>query len=689
MKKKKNLTKLFKPQSIAVVGATQKEGKVGNMIAKNIIAGDYDGDVFLVNPKHDRMFDRMCYASLADLPQKVDCAIIVIPSQYVASAIEAGAAQCKNFVVISAGFGEIGLVGAKREMNLARIAHDNDITILGPNCLGFLTPELGLNASFAPGQPAAGDVAFLSQSGALAVAFLDKAEAEGIGFSSVVSIGNKMQLDASKLLNHFADDPKTKIIALYLEGVHDGQEFLKAAQNVVHKKPVIVLKSGRSEKAQKAISLHTGTLAGSDDIMSAAFAKAGVLRADTMEMFFDMIRIAQARVGTKVAAAERLAIITNAGGPGVLATDALDGTGIELATITPGRKDALRKKLPEAASVENPIDLLGDAPTQRYDHALTVMLGDPTITSVLVILTPQDQTPVDAIARTIIKHAKKTKKLIMTSFVGGARVDDALQAFRENGIVHSDFPERAITALSLLRRTEKEKKYAPQRIDHQRAARAIQITTKAKIEQQKALYFSEVRTLANLYDLPLSHFWDVTDKKKVSHVSYPCVAKVDDPAVLHKTDKQGVILPIENMSGLTLAVDRLRKNFPGSRVIAQPLLSIKQELIIGMTRDTVYGPVVLAGIGGIYTEIFNIKEFFIAPLTLTEIKDILKGGSLGYLFKKTRGQRPYDLDAVAHIVRSLSQMAHENEMIQAIDINPLLVYNDNKKATIVDMKVLL
>lgn len=689
MKNKKNLTKLFKPQSIAVVGATEKEGKVGNMIAHNIISGDYTGDVFFVNPKHDKLFDRMCYASLADLPQKVDCTIIVIPSQYVAQTIQNGAEKCKNYVVISAGFGEIGLVGSQREMELMRIANEHDLTILGPNCLGFLTPELGLNASFAPGQPSNGDVAFLSQSGALAVAFLDKAQAEGIGFSSVVSIGNKMQLDASKLLEHFARDPKTKIIALYLEGVHDGQEFLKAAQKISHKKPVIVLKSGRSAKAQKAIALHTGTLAGADDIMSAAFTKAGVLRADTMEMFFDVIRIAQARITRTSNATEKLAIITNAGGPGVLATDALDGTTIALAEISATTKKTLKQLLPEAASVENPIDLLGDASTQRYDDALKSVVKDPTVTSILVILTPQDQTPVDQIAQTIVRHARKTKKLIMTSFVGGDHVGGALKIFRENGIVHSDFPERAISALSLLRRTQEERKYVVQHVDHVRATKALQILTKAKTQKQKALYFSEVRSLANLYDVPLSRFWDVSDKKKISHVSYPCVAKVDDPEVLHKTDKKGVILPIANMTGLTRAVDILKENFPASRVIAQPLLPIQQELIIGMTRDTVYGPVVLAGIGGIYTEIFDRKEFFIAPLTLIEIKSILKKGTLGYLFRKTRGLDPYDLDAVAHIIRTLSQMAQENEMIQAIDINPLLVYNDKKKATIVDMKILL
>ncbi len=689
MPNKKNLTKLFKPQSIAVVGATEKEGKVGNMIAKNIITGDYAGDVFFVNPKHDTLFDRICYASLADLPRKVDCTIIVIPSQYVAQTIEDGAVKCKNYVVISAGFGEIGLIGVRREMELMRIANENNVTILGPNCLGFLTPELGLNASFAPGQPQNGDVAFLSQSGALAVAFLDKAASEGIGFSSVVSIGNKMQLDASKLLDYFAHDPKTKIIALYLEGVHDGQEFLKAAQKISHKKPVIVLKSGRSVKAQKAIALHTGTLAGADDIMSAAFTKAGVLRADTMEMFFDMIRIAQACIGVRLTSEEKLAIITNAGGPGVLATDALDGTTIELATISSSVKDILRKKLPEAASVENPIDLLGDAATGRYEHVLKIIINDPAVTSILVILTPQDQIPVNEIAQTIVKHAKKTQKLIMTSFVGGARVKEALHIFREGNVIHTDFPERAISALALLRSVRVEQKYTVQKIDHDRAQKALQILTKAKMQKQKALYFSEMRTLANLYDLPLSRFWDVTDKKKVSHVSYPCVAKVDDPAVLHKTDKQGVILPISNMTDLTRAVDVLVQNFPTSRVIAQPFLSIKQELIIGMTRDTVYGPVVLAGIGGIYTEIFDIKEFFIAPLTLTEIRRILKNGSLGYLFRKTRGLAPYDLEAVVHTIRGLSQMAHENDMIQAIDINPLLVYNDNKKATIVDMKILL
>ncbi len=691
MKQKQNFLQLFKPRSIAVIGASGTKGKVGNMIARNITSHNYEGDVFFVNPGRTKILGEKCYASLNEIGQKVDCAIVVVPGQFVEDVVRESSDMCKNFVVISAGFGETGMEGHNREMSLNALAQDKDINILGPNCLGFLTPDIGLNASFAEGLPKVGRTAVISQSGALAVAVMDKAREENIGFSSVISIGNKMHIGAAELIDYFVEDKNTDTIALYLEGVDKGQLFLTAIANAVSKgKKVIVLKAGVTEAAQEAIALHTGSLAGSDDIFTAALEKVGAMRAENMSEFFALVRFAE-YYKSELSGVVQIGIVTNAGGPGVLATDVVAShVGIKMSKLSSTTKSTLIKKLPQAASVHNPVDLLGDATLERYEIGIKKLITDDTVDIVLVLLTPQDQTPVNEIAQLIIDLQQKTKKLILTSFIGGERVKTAIDMMNNGRVLHFDSPRTAIMATSTFIKKRKVYSINKKVIDSKRANFVKNIIDNA--ENRSSLYLQECDDIAHKYEIPISNFWDITkglDAK--SKIKYPCVVKVDNPNVLHKTDRGGVILPINNLKELYSARKVLLNRFDesGTRIVVQPMLKIKTELIIGMKRDPIFGIVIVAGLGGIYTEVFKKVNFYIAPLTLREIKHTLENGNIAFLFDGTRGENSYNLNSISNIIYNMALLGSENPKIIAIDINPLLVYNDDTSDVAVDFKIIL
>ncbi|MFA5985896.1 MAG: acetate--CoA ligase family protein [Parcubacteria group bacterium] len=689
---KQKFERLFKPRSIAVVGASDVQGKVGHMIAQNLIAHSYQGAVYFVNPARNTILDQTCYPTLADLPKKVDCAIIAVPAHLVYDIIHHGKERCKNFVVISAGFGETGIAGHNQEMQLATFAQEHDITILGPNCLGFLVPPLGVNASFAPGLPHEGNIALISQSGALAVAAMDKAQEEHIGFSAVVSTGNEMLVTAADLVRYFADDTATKTIILYMEGVVRGEDFLHAVRYAREKdKTVAVLKAGRTDDAQKAIALHTGSLAGSDEIFGSALKKAGGIRLQTIEeLFATMVYVSHYEIFKKDEI--HIGIVTNAGGPGVLTTDAIaELCGLRMSVLSAKTKKDLLHTLPQAASVHNPVDVLGDAGVERYSAGMQAVISDKNTDIVIALLTPQAQTPVMDIARGIVAFCKENKKQVIASFVGGERVAGAVAYLRDNGVVHYASLQCILDVLA--RFTEKQTHYRyPVTRSGARERKKEMTKVLSGAKDRGALYFEECATVAQIYGISVSRFFDITKGLSAQQrIAYPCVAKIDDPHVLHKTDRGGVILPIRNLAELHRAQSHLLHLFASrsARVIVQPLLPIKMELIIGMKRDPKFGVVVIVGLGGIYAEVFRVTEFFIAPLSIAEIRDILLHGSLGFLFAKTRGMHAYHLEVVAHSVLQVSLIGVENAVVQAIDINPFLVYNDDREDVAVDFKIII
>jgi len=680
----KNLENLFNPKSIAIVGASEEEGKVGTAITKNILELGYAGQTFLVNTKHETLFGRKCYKSLNEIESAVDLAIIVIPAQFVNQVIKEAANKDKNYVVISAGFAETGEEGKAREEELKNIAAENNLNILGPNCLGFIIPSLKLNASFAPGMPEAGNIALVSQSGALIAATFDLAKKSGLKFSGVFSIGNKMDVSETNLLAYLEKDAKTKVIAFYLEGIKNGQEFIRTCQQI--KKPIIVLKAGKNEKSQKAISSHTGALAGNAEIMSAVFNKASVIEAQNLEEFVNLANYISLSIAPEN---NSVAVITNAGGPGVLITDAFDKKSVALAELDDKIKTGLSKFLPAESSVENPVDLLGDADQGRYQKTLKLLDKAENIKTIVCILTPQEQTPVAKIAGVIARFKNKTQKNIIAVFIGSDKVVKSVKKLNESGIANFTFPEQAVDALEkyyLWKKTKAAVKPVEFKANENRKNSADQIIKQAKSENKTALSFAQSKKIMDLYQIPTVEAWA---ENELAAVKYPVAVKVDSDKVLHKTDQKALILNIKDEAGLKKAIAEIRVNFPTENLIIQPMISRQTELILGIKRDPVFGPVILAGLGGIYTEIFKIADLVVPVAGAEEIKNILNQGKLGFLFRETRGQKPLSIGEVAAIIENLQQLALENGEIAELDINPLLIYNDNKAAMAVDVKILV
>ncbi len=686
-----NLEKLFNPKSIAIVGASQEEGKVGTVIARNILELGYAGKIYLVNPKYAKIFDQPCYQKLVDVKEDIDLVIMAIPAKFVLAEIQENLDRAKNFVIVSAGFSEMNEEGKLREAELSQLAKENALNILGPNCLGFIIPKLKLNASFASGLPEAGNIAFVTQSGALAVALTDLAKSEKIYFSKIISIGNKLNIAETEMLEYLEKDADTKVIGMYLEGIKAGEEFLKVASRVSKIKPIVILKAGKTERSQKAIASHTGALAGSDEIMQVAFKKAGILRANNLEEFFNLLGFVS---HNKSMTSNKIAVITNAGGLGVLTTDAFFQKKIVLAELNAKTKLALRKILPEEASVENPIDLLGDALEDRYKKVLQIIDKDPEIGGIICLLTPQDQTPVEKIARIISNFNLKSKKAIMASFVGGKKIEKGIKKLRLANIFNFAFPESAVAILDAFYcwnlKKEKPAEQLFENINQKRKEQVAEIINLAKNENREALYFSECQKIMELYSIKTIAINEINYEKDLPmQLDFPVVLKVDSDAVLHKTDRGGVILNIKNQAELHTAVLQMQSNFPGEKLIIQPMLARDMEIILGIKRDSNFGVVVVYGLGGIYTEIFKLAEMLIPPFSKEAVEKSLQEGKLGFLFQETRGQKKYDLTELVKIILALSEFSREAEEVKEFDINPLLVYNNHNEAIAVDVKIII
>lgn len=582
IKTKNKYQKLFSPRSIAIVGASNKKGTIGNVLVKNITKLGYAGEVFFVNPSYNILNWKRCYKSLENIKRPVDLAIIAIPAKFVIETIEKAAGIIKNYIVISAGFSEIGEDGARHEKELATLAKKYKLNILGPNCLGFIAPKLKLNASFAGGMPAEGNIAFVSQSGALAVALMDRAKEEHLGFSNIISVGNKMEIDETELLEYLLEDKKTKVIGMYLEGIKNGRKFLEIAKKASLKKPIVILKAGKTAKAQQAISSHTGALAGSDEIVDVAFKSAGIIRANNLEEFFNllgMISFTQAPKNNKVA------VVTNAGGAGVLTTDAFKGKEIELAELDKKVKEELKKQLPSESSVENPIDLLGDAHEDRYRNILK-LINKKNIGSVICVLTPQEQTPVEKIASSIVEAKKNGDSLVLTAFIGGERTKEAALGLKQNNIPNFSDPESAVNALDKYYKWNvfsKTKTVSSRKnISAKRRKQIAEIIGKAAGQKRTALLFPEAAEIMQKYGIDCVQSWAVLPNAGAPEIfCYPLAVKVDSDKVLHKSDKQALILNLKNKKALDLAIRKLQKDFPGTQLVIQAMQDKQVEIILG------------------------------------------------------------------------------------------------------------
>jgi len=697
------LNAFFAPASVAVVGASTNPAKLGYAVLENLVKGGFveRGKVYPINPKADEILGLKAHSSVLEVPGSIELAVIVIPYTYVPAALrECGEKGISAAVVISAGFREAGMEGLERELELVDIAEEFDIRLIGPNCLGVIDTFTPLNASFSAGTPPRGPMAFMSQSGALGTAILDWAQAGRLGLSKFVSLGNKADVSEIDLLNAWVEDKNTKVILMYSEGLPKGEEFISIARDVTRRKPVVAIKSGVTQSGSRAVSSHTGSLAGSEQAYQAAFRQAGVLRANSMQEMFDM---ALALGYQPLIQGDRIGIITNAGGPGILATDALERNGMSLAQMKNETIQALQDFLPGAASAANPVDVLGDARSNRYEFALKKVAEDPNVDGILVVLTPQAMTDILETAEAIGKTAKSTDKPVFACFMGEATVEIGIKKLAEYDVPNYPFPERAALAFKAMSNYRHIKNRPLSEYKH------FEVNTKAVQlvfdEVRSAGRFSigdaEARAILQAYGMktPESKV-AATPKEAVeiaNKIGYPVVLKIASPDILHKTDVGGVKVGLRNSEDIRdafeLMVYRAQRYVPEARIWGCQVQEMAPpgglEILVGMNRDPQFGPLVTFGLGGIYVEVLKDVTFRVSPFTIRDAEMMLKEIRTHALLDGVRGEPPVDKATIVDTLLRIGQLVQDFPEITELDINPLIVYPEGQGGIAIDMRLVL
>lgn len=695
-----SLERLFRPRSVAVVGASKTPGKIGHAVLVNLVASGFRGAIYPINPKEEEIEGLKAYPRVADVPGPVDVAVICVPAPAVnAVAEECGRAGVGYLVVITAGFKETGKEGAEREKALAAICRQYGMRMVGPNCLGIMDTSTPMNATFSANFPFQGRIAFISQSGALCAAILDWSLKRGIGFSKFISVGNKADLTEADFIEDAAADPQSKVICLYLESVEEGARFVEACRRASRTTPILVIKSGTSQAGAQAASSHTGALAGSDLAYETAFRQAGVLRVHTMEELFDL---AQAFVRQPAPPGNRVAIVTNSGGPGVLAADAIENSPLTMARFEKETIDRLRKSLPAAANVFNPVDVIGDAHWDRYDAALAAVLDDPGVDGVLVVLTPTATIEPDVVAEKIVEHHRRhPEKPVLAAFLGGASVEEATRYLLGNGIPCYPFPEPAVSALAgLLRYRELSTAPAAEEEwtfpDVDRAA-VEEVFSYVRRDKRVVLLGSEAFRVAESYGIPCAPSYLATTpdaaRRLAEHMGFPVVLKVASPQILHKTDvggvKVGLATPEEVKRGFVDIMESVHQHLPDSVVYGvevQKMMPPGRELIVGVTRDVQFGPLIMFGLGGVYVNLLKDVAFRLAHgLTREEAHAMIRQTRAYTLLRGFRGERPADIEAIVDTIGRVAQLVRDFPEITEMDINPVFAYEKGLAA--LDVKI--
>lgn len=692
------LEHFFSPKAVAVVGASREEGKVGHDLLKNLVNHGYKGTIYPINPKVDNLLGIKAYASLNEVPDKIDLAVIVVPAAHVEKVVD----ECiikgiDSIIVIGAGFKESGIEGAARERELYNKIKQHSIRMLGPNCLGLIDTQSSLNASFAADMPAQGNIAFFSQSGALCTAILDWAASECIGFSKFISMGNKTDIDEVDLIKVMNDDPHTKVVLGYLEGVKNGISFINATQKLTKKKPMIVVKSGGTMAGAKAASSHTGTLAGAENAFDAAFKQSGILRAKTIEELFDYARIFSHQNLPK---GPNIALITNAGGPGIIAADAIERSTLKMASFSKDTIDSLRSSLPAMSNVYNPIDVLGDAKADRYKFVIEKVLEDSNVDAVLIILTPQTMTEIEKTAAVIGEISNRTNKTVVTSFMGGKRIGNSLKLMCQKKVPNYPFPERAVKAVeAMYKYTLWQKKPIPRinKINVQKE-KVLSIFEKVKQTGHHHLDEKDAKEVISAYGFKIPKNILTTSEadavKVANEIGYPVVLKISSPDILHKSDFGGVVIGVKNevevrryFCDITQKARRLLPDAEIKGVLVQQMITGGKELALGMSRDPQFGPLIMFGLGGIYIEILKDITFRIAPIGIEDAKEMIQEIRSFPLLKGTRGERPVDINTIVDNILWLSQMVTDFPEIVEMDINPLFVLPEGEGTIALDARI--
>lgn len=691
------LDNFFQPESIAVIGASRTPGKVGYDILHNIIHYGYDGSVYPVNPGASEILGLKAYPSIVDIPGGVDLAVIVVPPRNVLEVIDqCGEKNIDSAIIITAGFKESGIEGAKFENELIKRAKEAGVRFIGPNCLGVIDTHSKINASFGAGMPAKGGIGFFSQSGALCLAVLDRALPDEIGFSKFISMGNKADISDTDIMLALAEDENTKVILGYIEGIRDGKEFMEVAGRVSKKKPLIILKSGITSAGAKAASSHTGALAGRESAFDAAFKQSGVIRAHTINELFNY---ALAFANQPLPRGPNVAIITNSGGPGILAADACDKAGLQLIPLHKEYVDELRTFLPPVASFYNPIDILGDSGAERYEKALKTVLKDERINCIMVLLTPTAVVNVEETAMSVVNVSKTIDRPLLTSFMGKQRVEDATKTLMKYGIPNYSYPEEMVSSVHAMYRYHlwvhrPEKTFLKLEGSREEVAEIIGNAVK---ENRDRLYDLEVHDILYAYGFsqPKGLFARTSEEAVAAAkgIGYPVVMKIISPQIIHKSDIGGVKVNLDSKKDVENAffeiTTHVRNILPSahiSGVLIQEMVPKGKEVIMGITKDPQFGHIIMFGLGGIYVEVLKDVSFRIVPLSREDAHEMMRETKTFPLLRGVRGEAEADIEAIEKSLLLMSQMAIDFPEIIEADINPLLVRNRGEGVVAIDAR---
>ena len=694
--------RIFNPKSVAVIGVTNTPGTVPYDIFHNILTSGYKGVLYPIAPGKRAISAVPAYRYLTDIDDDIDLAVIVFPATVVDRALEmCGQKGVKGVIIISAGFREVGPDGAKREQRIKDICAAYDISLIGPNCLGVINtdPKMMLNASFARKMPAEGRIAFLSQSGALCTAVLDYARGKNIGFSKFVSFGNKAGVTEIGLLDYLHQDPKTDVILLYLEELRNGRLLIETAKRITrgeNPKPILAIKSGRTPQGADAASSHTGSLAGEDAICDAVFREAGIIRVNSIEELFNTAVLLAYQ---PMPAGDRLAIVTNAGGPGVMATDAAVSVGLTIPRFETATTDKLVASLPAAANVKNPVDVIGDARSDRYESALGAVQDDPNVDQTLVILTPQSMTDIEAIARGVVKVHQQTDKPLACSFMGASDVQVGIDILEQAHIPHYILPEWACRAMADAQRVRRWRQMQPADFEPLPVDRAA---AEAIIDDMPAGYLREDQALAVLaaYGLPVppNKLCGSADEAVAyaEQIGYPVVLRVVSPQIVHKFDVKGVALNLADASAVRQAHAAMMSHIAAvmpqaevTGVVVRGMIPEGHQVILGAKRDPSFGPTVMFGLGGLFVEIFKDVTFALAPIDIGVAERMVRDIKAFELLAGARGAEPADLVAIEECLRRLGQLAADFDRIAELDINPLIVHPTGHGSAVADVRIRL
>ena len=665
----------FSPKNIAVAGASRDPHKLGYGVIRNLIKYKFKGNIYPVNKYASEILGYTCFPAIADLPDDIDLAVIVLPAKFVSGVLEeCGIKGIKNVIIVSGGYSEIGDEGKKREAELLEIAKRYNIRIIGPNCIGTIDTHTPVNTTFVVGMPEQGDIGFISQSGAMVASVIDWARGAGVGFSRIVSLGNQLDVTETEMIDLIGKNHQTRVVTAYAEGISNGIDFLDKAEKLSRQKPFIILKGGRSKKGAEAVTSHTGALAGSEEAHSAAFNKAGVLEAQTMEQMFDWAR---ALAWQPLPKGKRVAVLTNAGGPAILAVDAIEKSGLELSPLSEKTRTYLKSRLPAAASCNNPVDVLAGSGPATYTLALEALLTDETVDAVVVIQAPQDWFLPASLAEVVAETAGLHQKPVIASIMGKASVDDALEILHKRRVPNVAFPERAASIVKAM----VQRKEWLEMIRHREKFEEIP-------KNDEAAQFIKNKKwggLLNAYGIQSPNQKFVTTKKAsikaAADIGFPVVMKLVSSKFTHKTDIGGVITGLRNPEDVHRAWDQLTRsadehNAEPEGILIQKMLEKGYETIVGFKRDEQFGPMILFGTGGTDVELYNDTSTAIAPLCEVEAQNLIDATIAGKKLKGWRNLPAGDIEELKNVLIIMSYIAVHHPEISELEINPLYVLED-------------